>query len=99
VTHGGAEQRIAFGAEQLKTFAPDLLLVVSPDQKSEKERRAIQQMLPAGYRTVYFAFDAERVWTDEVVEAARRLRAVIEPLSNELERTTLRPADRGEAGG
>jgi iron complex transport system substrate-binding protein len=99
VTHGGAEQRIAFGAEQLKAFAPDLLLVVSPNEISEKERPAIQQTLPAGYRIAFFSFDAERFWTGEAIEAARRLRAVIEPLSQELERTTLRPADHGEEGG
>jgi ABC-type Fe3+-hydroxamate transport system substrate-binding protein len=99
VTHGGEELRIPFGLEQLTAFAPDLLLIVSPDEMLEKERGAIQLTLPAGYRIEFFAFDEEKLWTHEALEAARRLRAVIEPLSGELERTTLRPADAGEEGG
>jgi ABC-type Fe3+-hydroxamate transport system substrate-binding protein len=99
VTHGGEEVRIAFGTEELKAFAPDLLLVVSQGEMLEKERTAIRQSLPAGYRIEFFAFDADQILTHEAVEAARRLRAVIEPLSDELERTTLRPADGEEEGG
>lgn len=99
VTHGGAELRIPFGLEQLTAFAPDLLLVVGPDEMLEKERGAIQQALPAGYRIEFFAFDEEQLWTREALEAARRLRAVIEPLSDELERTTLRRTDGEEEGG
>jgi ABC-type Fe3+-hydroxamate transport system substrate-binding protein len=96
VTHGGEELRIAFGTEKLKAFAPDLLLVVSRNEMLEKQRQAIQQTLPAGYRIEFFAFDADQLWTHEALAAAQRLRAVIEPLSDELERTTLR---RGEEGG
>jgi ABC-type Fe3+-hydroxamate transport system substrate-binding protein len=101
VTHGGQEPRIAFGVEQLKTFAPDLLLVVSPNELPASERRSLQQALPGGYRIDFFVFDPDRIWTQEVVDAARRLRAVIEPLSDELDRTTLRPADpaKGAEGG
>jgi ABC-type Fe3+-hydroxamate transport system substrate-binding protein len=87
VTHGGEELEIEIGTEQLKTFAPDLLLVVSQEEMLERERAAVQRALPAGYRVAFFAFDPERVWTQETVEAARRLRAVIEPLSREMEQT------------
>jgi hypothetical protein len=32
-------------------------------------------------------FHPDQIWTQEVVETARRLRALIEPLSREMERT------------
>jgi iron complex transport system substrate-binding protein len=99
VTHGGEEPRIEIGAEQLRAFAPDLLLVVSRNEMPEVERDAMQRALPDGFRIAFFAFDADHFWTGEAVEAAHRLRAVIAPLSDELERTTLRPARRREEGG
>ena len=102
VTHGGAELRISMSSDRLRGFAPDLLLVVSPDPLSESERDAIQQALPAAYRVEFFAFDAEHQWMHEAVAAARRLRAMIEPLSDELDRTRLPragPGQGGEGGG
>jgi ABC-type Fe3+-hydroxamate transport system substrate-binding protein len=86
VTHGGGEQRIAVDANRLADFAPDLLLVVGASERSQDERRAIRQALPATYRIEFFVFDPDRFWIrEESVAAARRLRAVIEPISRELE--------------
>ena len=99
VTHGGAELRIPMSKDTLRAFAPDLLLVVSPDPLSESERHAIQQALPAAYRVEFFAFDAEHQWMHEAVSAARRLRAVVEPLSDELDRTRLRRGGPEQGGG
>lgn len=99
VTHGGAEPRIPMGADSLRAFAPDLLLVVSADELTEGERREIRQSLPVAYRVEFFVFDAEHRWMHEAVPAAQRLRALIEPLADELEGTTLPPAARAESGG
>ncbi|HEY8154224.1 MAG TPA: hypothetical protein VII72_08870 [Myxococcota bacterium] len=98
VTHGGEETQIPLEAGRLRAFAPDLLLVVSPGPISDGDRDAIQRSLPAAYRVEFFVFDAEHRWMHEAADAARRLRAVIEPLSEELERTTLRPAAPAEGG-
>jgi ABC-type Fe3+-hydroxamate transport system substrate-binding protein len=97
VTHGGGEQRIAMGADRLAAFAPDLLLVVSPSERPQDERRAIRQALPAAYRVEFYVFDPDRLWIrEEAVAAARRLRAVIEPISRELERTAKQHDARAE---
>jgi ABC-type Fe3+-hydroxamate transport system substrate-binding protein len=87
VTHGGEEVRLPVETERLKAFAPDLLLVATPGELEEDERHALAQRLPGGYRVEFLVFDPDRIWTQEVVETARRLRALIEPLSRELERT------------
>jgi iron complex transport system substrate-binding protein len=87
VTHGGEEVRLPVETERLKAFAPDLLLVATPGELSEAERSALMQRLPGGYRVEFLVFDPDQVWTQEMVETARRLRAVIEPLSRELEQT------------
>ena len=87
VTHEGAEVLLPVEIGRLKAFAPDLVLVVTPGELSEARRRALEQKLPGGYRVEFLAFDPDRIWTQEVVETARRLRALIEPLSREMERT------------
>jgi iron complex transport system substrate-binding protein len=87
VTHGGAEVRLPVEAERLKAFAPDLLLVATPNELNEDQRQALAQKLPGGYRVEFLVFDPEQVWTQEMVETARRLRALIEPLSREMEGT------------
>jgi hypothetical protein len=98
VTHGGAEPRIPMRTEQLTAFAPDLQLIVSPSELSESARRTIQQALPAAYPVEFLVFDAEQQWMHEAAEAAWRLRALIEPLSNELDRITRQPAAPAEGG-
>jgi ABC-type Fe3+-hydroxamate transport system substrate-binding protein len=98
VTHGGAELRIPIGPDGLRAFAPDLLLVVTPDPLPESERAEIRRSLPAAYPVEFFVFDAEHRWMHEAAQAARRLRAMIEPLSDELDRTTLPPAGHAQGG-
>jgi hypothetical protein len=87
VTHEGTEVRLPVETARLKAFAPDLLLVATPGELTEAERSGLARELPGGYRVEFLVFDPDRVWTQEVVEAARRLRALIEPLSREMERT------------
>jgi ABC-type Fe3+-hydroxamate transport system substrate-binding protein len=85
LTHGGDEARLAVDAEQLSTFAPDLILVVTPREASPAERRSARDALPSDYRVEFFAVDTELFWLRDPVEPARRLRDLIEPLSRELE--------------
>jgi ABC-type Fe3+-hydroxamate transport system substrate-binding protein len=104
VTHEGAEVRLPVESERLKAFAPDLLLVSTPGELTGDQRRALEQKLPGGYRVEFLVFDPDRVWTQEVVETARRLRALIEPLTRELEAAAgaappaRLPPGRGEGG-
>ena len=93
VTHGGGERQVRMSAEQLVATAPDLVLVISAAPLTPDEREAVRAALPDELRLGYFAFDANRFWVRDAVDTARRLRAMVEPLSRELER----PTSRGHA--
>lgn len=85
LTHGGDEPRLALRSEQLAEYAPDLILVVSPIELTPAEQRAAHDVLPGDARVEFFPLDTEQFWLREPLEPAQRLRAVIEPLSRELE--------------
>jgi iron complex transport system substrate-binding protein len=85
LTHGGDEARLAVDAEQLAAFAPDLVLVVTPGEASAAEQRLARDALASDYRVEFLAVDTELFRLRDPVEPARRLRALIEPLSRELE--------------
>jgi ABC-type hemin transport system substrate-binding protein len=88
VSHFEAEPRIPTTAEELYALRPDLVLVTSPSEMSERERAAVRAALPGVARLDFFVFDPERFWVRDGVDTARRLRAIVEPLSRELERET-----------
>lgn len=85
VTHGGDDTRLALRADQLDALAPDLVLVVTPRPATAAQRDAARAALPRGLRLEFVELDPERFWLDAPVEAAQRLRAVIEPLSREID--------------
>ena len=84
LTHGGSEPRLGLTASQLIHYAPDLILAVSSQPWTPDAQRAARAQLPDAARVEFFAF-AKDFWLDAPAEVAQRLRAVIEPLSRELE--------------
>jgi iron complex transport system substrate-binding protein len=87
VSHETGEPRSELTPDRLRALAPDLLLAFSPRELPPRERDAVLEALPGGYRVEFFAFDAPLLWMREGVDAAQRLRAVIAPLSEELARS------------
>jgi iron complex transport system substrate-binding protein len=85
LTHGGSEPRLTVSAEQIAQYGADLLLVVSPAALTESEQRDARARLPRGARLVFFPLDRDFFWLGTPTEPANQLRAVIEPLSRELE--------------
>jgi ABC-type Fe3+-hydroxamate transport system substrate-binding protein len=85
VTHGGEERLVRMSAEELVAAGPDLVLVILATELPVDEREAVRAALPDGLRVGFFAFDADRFWVRDAVGTAARLRAVVEPLSLELE--------------
>jgi ABC-type Fe3+-hydroxamate transport system substrate-binding protein len=81
VTHGIHAPRIAMSASELLERAPELVLVIGQESPSERERDVARSALRGASEIVFFTLDAERFWLQDPVEAARRLRALIEPLS------------------
>jgi ABC-type hemin transport system substrate-binding protein len=80
VTHPGPDPRIAIGADRWQEFAPDLVLVVAERPATREAEQAVRNALPASAEVAFFPFDPT-FWIDASDEPARRLRAVIEPLS------------------
>lgn len=87
VTHELEEQRIPTSGGDLLATAPDLVLMTGSELPSRSEQERLRSLLGAAPRLVFFAFDSERFWVRDAVEVARRLRALVEPLSRELERS------------
>jgi ABC-type Fe3+-hydroxamate transport system substrate-binding protein len=83
VTHPGEEPRLAIGADRWRELAPDLVLVIGAPPASPRDEQALRNALPPGTEVAFFAFDSS-FWLDASAEPARRLRAVIEPLSARL---------------
>ncbi len=90
VTHAAPETdepRLTLGLDELAALSPDLLLFVSASELGESERRAVLASLPSAYRVEFFAFDADVAWMSDAADAARRLQALLEPISRELARS------------
>jgi hypothetical protein len=85
LTHGGEDNRIALRPDVCRLFSPDLVLLMLPKPPSDAERFVAFESIPCASRYEFFAVDAKRFWLDENQNAARRLRALIEPISRELE--------------
>lgn len=85
LTHGGDESRLRVGFEALAAFAPDLILVVTRETLTQAQQRAARAALRDDVPVEFFPVDTEGFWLHEPVEVAQRLRALIEPLSRELE--------------
>jgi ABC-type hemin transport system substrate-binding protein len=83
VTHQSEEWRIASADAELWP-APDLVLFIGTAPPTEDERWDALVDLPPAPRVEFLAFDAQLRWALDSVEAARRLRTVIEPLSRRL---------------
>jgi ABC-type Fe3+-hydroxamate transport system substrate-binding protein len=83
VTHPGSEPRLAIDADRWRELAPDLVLVIAEPPASPRDESALRNALPPGPEVAYFTFDPS-FWLDASDEPARRLRAVIEPLSARL---------------
>jgi ABC-type Fe3+-hydroxamate transport system substrate-binding protein len=83
VTHPGNEPRLAIGADRWRELAPDLVLVIGAPPASPRDERALRNALPPGPVVAFFAFDPS-FWLEASDEPARRLRAVIAPISARL---------------
>ncbi len=83
VTHGGSEPRLAVDSARWSALAPQLVLVITPDEPSLPQRAAMLEALPSVARVEFFQLDAEAVWLDQPAEHARRLRALIHPASHD----------------
>ncbi len=100
VTHEIEERRIPTTVGQLLDTAPDVVLVTSPLPPSPPERERAQALLGGASRLAFFAFDSERFWVRDAVEVARRLRALVEPISRALEQSAPpQGAGSGHRGG
>jgi ABC-type hemin transport system substrate-binding protein len=80
VTHPGEEPRLAIGADRWRDLAPDLVLVIGAPPAAPEAEQALRNTLPTGADVAFYAFDPS-FWIDGSDEPARRLRAVIEPVS------------------
>jgi iron complex transport system substrate-binding protein len=85
ITHGGEEPRLELGFDELLALRPDLLLVVSPEEATPARRRAALERLPSELRIGFYSMGPEDFWLGDPAEAARRLRALIEPIAREME--------------
>jgi len=83
VTHPGAESRLAIGADRWRDLAPDLVLVIAAPPDSPRGEQAVRNALPPGPDVAFFPFDPA-FWLDASDDPARRLHAVIEPVSARL---------------
>lgn len=90
VTHALEEPKTPMSVAQLIATAPDLLLVVSASALSEREQEAVRLELRDAPRLGFFVFDADRFWVRDGIDAVRRLRALVEPLSRDMERSRSR---------
>lgn len=97
VTHPGPETRIAIGADRWQELAPDLVLVIGAPPASPRAEQALRNALPASAEVAFYAFDPA-FWIDASDEPARRLRAVIEPVSARMAARDPGIVGRGEAG-
>jgi ABC-type hemin transport system substrate-binding protein len=84
VTHPGPEIRVPLAADGWKPLALDLILVVVESTPSPRAEQAMRNTLPPDIPVAFFRRD-EDFWLDAPEEAARRLRAVIEPLSRRMQ--------------
>jgi ABC-type Fe3+-hydroxamate transport system substrate-binding protein len=85
VTHAQEQPRMSIAADGWSRLAPDLIWVVSPDEMTPEHQTAARERLPDDIAVSFFAADTEAVWLVDPVDTARRFRAVIEPVSRELE--------------
>lgn len=86
VTHASGEPRQRVGPGDWSVLAPDLIWVLGPEPLSPEERSAALGHLPVEVPIAFFPVDAATFWlAEDPTEAARRLRALIEPLSAERE--------------
>ncbi|MEE2662532.1 MAG: hypothetical protein VX681_00315 [Myxococcota bacterium] len=86
VTHtdGGEEFRIESSPARLDGYAPELLLVLTPEPLSSEQRRALLEMLGDRYPVEFLAVDGQTFWLEDPPAAAQRLREVIERVSRAL---------------
>jgi hypothetical protein len=67
---------------RLAAMAPDLVVVTGAFEISEDDKRAARLALPDVPRLGFLPFDPDRFWLHDASSVARRLRALVEPLSS-----------------
>jgi len=83
VSHGGEDLERVVTLEQLSALDPDLLLFVSETALPSSRRREAREALPAALPLEFFVFDAGLLWMVESADAARQLRALVEPFARD----------------
>jgi ABC-type Fe3+-hydroxamate transport system substrate-binding protein len=83
VTHELEERRIELTLAEIEALAPDRVLLIRETAWTDAERDAARLALLGAAQIFFFSFDFDGLWMRDAVDAARRLRALIEPLSRE----------------
>jgi iron complex transport system substrate-binding protein len=84
VTHDREDHRLRTDAEGLASLAPDLVLVVGAEGQGSAAHEAARAISPPATPVELFVFEPSLLWTGGMADAALRLRALIEPLSDAL---------------
>lgn len=83
VMHDRHQLRVTVRGSDLVAMAPDLVVVTSATELSQAERDAARATLPDVGALGFVAFDPDRFWLHDGASVARRMRALVAPLSRE----------------